>query len=98
MRTFADAKFTVTNRPGRAGVCGKIPLDDNGLEISIVMNEMSYGGLLGLWEIAVFNKDGQVNLACLEHDVIGYLTFPALEEKIKEIQLELNLNQNKEGE
>lgn len=95
MKTFADARFKVMTRP--AGICGKIPLDDNGLEISIIMNEMSYGGTRGLWEVAVFNKDGQVNLSCLEHDVVGYLTFPALEEKIREIQTELN-NTNNEGE
>lgn len=98
MKTFADVKFTIMNRPGCAGVCGKIPLDNNGLEISIIMNEMSYGGLRGLWEIAVFNKDGQVSLECLDHDVVGFLTFPELEKKIQEIQIELNSNQNKEGE
>ena len=90
MKTFADAKFSVMTHP--AGICGKIMLDDNGLEISIAMNEMTYGGRNGLWEVAVFDSKGQLNLDCLEHDVLGYLDFNQLEEKIIEIQKELSSN------
>ena len=86
MKKFSDAHFKVTTRP--AGICGKIPLD-NGAEISIVMNERSYGHTAGLWEVAVFDSNGQVNLKCLEHDVLGHLTFMELEQKIQEIQEEL---------
>ena len=86
MKTFADAKFSVTTHP--AGIAGKIHLD-NGMRISIVMNERSYGHSKGLWEIAVFGDDGQVNLDCLEHDVLGHLDFHSLENKIREIQEEI---------
>lgn len=68
---------------------GKIDLG-NDVEISIIMHEYSYGGTQGLWEIACFDKKGQVDLECLDHDVVGYLTFTELEQKIKEIQNELN--------
>jgi len=87
MKTFADAKFRIMKPI--SGIIGKIPLGPNGLEISIVMHEGSYGGPNGLWEIAVFNDDGQVDLECLGNDVVGYLTFPELEQKIIEIQKEL---------
>ena len=90
MKTFADAKFSIMHGP-YSGIIGKIPLGPNGLEISIVMHEGSYGGNRGLWEIAVFNDDGQVDLNCLDHGVAGYLTFSDLEQKIREIQEELNL-------
>ena len=89
MKTFADANFSIMR--GISGIVGKIPLGPNGLEISIVMHEGSYGGRMGLWEIAVFNDDGQVDLNCLDHNVVGYLNFHDLEQKIKEIQQELNL-------
>jgi hypothetical protein len=89
MKTFADVLFSI-RRP--SGVVGKIDLG-NGLEISIIMHESSYGGTQGLWEIAVF-KEGQVgpiNLECLgNNEVLGYLTFTELEQKIKEVQEELN--------
>ena len=86
MKTFADAKFSLMKPV--SGIIGKIPLGPNGLEISIIMHEGSYGGPAGLWEIGVFNDAGQVDLKCLEHDVLGYLDFPELEKKIQEIQEE----------
>lgn len=92
MKTFADAHFSIRRNP--AGIMGKIDLG-NDVEISIIMHEHSYGGTQGLWEIACFNKEGQVDLECLGHDVIGFLTFTELETKIREIQEELNTT-NKE--
>ena len=89
MKTFADTHFSIRRNP--AGIMGKIQLD-NDVEISIIMHEYSYGGPAGLWEIACFDKEGQVDLECLDHDVVGYLTFTELETKIKEIQEELNNN------
>ena len=86
MKTFADTRFEI-RRP--SGIIGKIDLG-NDVEISIIMHESSYGGTQGLWEIACFDKEGMVVLECLGYDVIGYLTFTELEQKIKEIQEELN--------
>ena len=88
MKTFADTRFEI-RRP--SGIIGKIDLG-NDVEISIIMHEFSYGGTQGLWEIACFDKEGQVDLECLDHDVVGYLTFTELETKIREIQEELNNN------
>ena len=93
MKTFADIHFSIVKNPF-AGIVGKIELD-NELEISVIMHEGSYGGKMGLWEVAVFDKKGTVDLECLNHDVVGYLTFTDLEKKIQEIQNELN---NKQGE
>ena len=91
MKTFKDVHFKI-RRP--SGIVGKIDLGDD-VEISIIMHESSYGGTQGLWEIACFdNKKGQVDLECLDHDVVGYLTFTELETKIREIQEELNNNSN----
>lgn len=89
MKTFADVKFALMKPV--SGIVGKLPIGPNGLKISVVMHEGSYGGPLGLWEVAVFNNDGQVDLKCLEHDVLGYLSFQELEQKIAEIQEELGL-------
>lgn len=97
MKTFADAKFSITKFPNPAGIVGKIELDNGNLEISIVMNECSYGGPEGLWEIGVYEKKGDVTLPkivkleCLNNDVVGHLIFTELEKKIQEIQEELGL-------
>lgn len=88
MKKFADAKFAVTTFP--AGIDGKIQLD-NGLEISIIMKQGSYGGELGLWEVGVFSGNKTVDLDCLSGGgVEGYLTFGQLEAKLIEIQEELS--------
>lgn len=97
MKTFADAKFRIMKFPEPAGIVGKIPLDNGNLEISIAMNDCSYGGSDGFWEVGVFEKKGDVTLPktvelkCLNNDVTGHLTFTELEQKIKEIQEELGL-------
>lgn len=98
MKTFADTKFEITKFPAPSGIVGKIPLDNGNMEISIVMNELSYGGNNGKWEIAVFEKKGDltmprvVKLKCLNNDVVGNLTFPELEKKLVEIQEELGVD------
>lgn len=98
MFTFADAKFKITKFPASSGIKGTIPLDNGNMEISIVMNECSYGGNKGLWEVAVFEKKGDltmprtVELKCLNNDVAGNLTFPELEKKLVEIQKELKID------
>lgn len=97
MKTFADVKFSIMKFPEPAGIVGKIPLDNGNMEISIAMNECSYGGPSGFWEVGVFEKRGDltlpktVELKCLNNDVVGHLTFIELEQKIKEIQEELGL-------
>ncbi len=98
MFSFADAKFEIMKFPGPSGIVGKIPLDNGNMEISIVMNECSYGGNKGLWEVAVFQKRGDltmpktVELKCLNNDVVGFLTFHELEKKLIEIQEELKID------
>lgn len=97
MKRFADAKFSIMKFPQPAGIVGKIELDNGNMEISIAMNECSYGGLSGLWEVGVFEKKGDISLPktvkleCLDNDVVGHLTFTELEQKIQEIQEELGL-------
>lgn len=97
MKTFANAKFRIMKFPESAGIAGTIELDNGNLEISITMNECSYGGPEGLWEIGVYEKKGDVTLPkivkleCLNNDVVGHLIFTELEKKIQEIQEELGL-------
>lgn len=98
MKTFADAKFRIMKFPQPCGICGKISIDNGNMEISIAMNECSYGGSEGFWEIGVFEKKGDVTLPktvklkCLNNDVVGNLTFSELEKKLVEIQEELGVD------
>jgi len=50
---FADLKF----EPLYDGVQAMVPIADH--QLSIVKHKMSYGGKMGLYEIAVFGPDGE---------------------------------------
>jgi hypothetical protein len=57
-----------------AGVVGKITFE-NGYGASVVCHTMSYGGKLGLYELAVLDKQGNLTYDTpITSDVIGYLT------------------------
>jgi hypothetical protein len=56
------------------GVVGRI-MFDNGFGASIVRHIMSYGGKLGLYELAILDKEGDLTYDTpVTNDVIGYLT------------------------
>ena len=58
MKTFEDIKFNKTDHPN--GVQALVSFGDYSL--SIVKNNFSYGGDKGLYEIAVYQQDSQVEL------------------------------------
>lgn len=50
---------------------------NNGYGVSIIRNEMSYGGKDGLFELAVLDSDGEITYDTeITDDVVGYLTAP----------------------
>jgi|TARA_B110000858_G_scaffold36176_1_gene40565 hypothetical protein len=58
MKTFEDIKFNKTDHPN--GVQALVSFGDYSL--SIVKNNFSYGGDKGLYEIAVYQQDSQIEL------------------------------------
>ena len=89
MKTIEDAVWKIMENP--AGVCAKITLD-NGIEISIALNQATYGGDSGMFEICVFPKNSwkALEMKCFNgHDVAGWLSFADVNKKIIEIQEEL---------
>ena len=73
IKTFDQIKFNETVVP--KGIQALVKFKD--YELSIVKNKVSYGNAQGLYEIAVFKGDGQVNMPGIteDHDTVkGYLT------------------------
>ena len=76
--TFKDLNLIPTLSP--LGV--QAIVDFGKYELSIIQNEMSYGGNQGLYEISVFNGGEQVELPGITNDgdtVKGYLTIDAVD-------------------
>jgi hypothetical protein len=72
VKTFEDIDFERNEH--LAGVVGKITFE-NGYGASVVCHTMSYGGKLGLYELAVLDKQGNLTYDTpITSDVIGYLT------------------------
>jgi hypothetical protein len=59
---------------------------DNGYTASVVCNEFSYGGELGLYEIAVMHEGKIVYDTPVTDDVIGNLTQEGVEKVLWQIQ------------
>ena len=71
---FEDLKFTETTVPNGIQSILKFA---NDYELSIVKNEVSYGNKQGLYEIAVFKGDNQVELPGITEEgdtVKGFLS------------------------
>tara|TARA_B100000683_G_scaffold181285_1_gene174603 strand:+ start:1605 stop:1988 length:384 start_codon:yes stop_codon:yes gene_type:complete len=74
MKTFADIPFKETKMP--KGIQSILKFGDD-YQLSIVKSDFSYGGKNGLYEIAVFTGDSQINMPGIteDHDTVkGYLT------------------------
>ena len=74
MKTFSDIPFKETHMPN--GIQSILKFGDD-YELSIVKSDFSYGGDKGLYEIAVFKGDGQVNMPGIteDHDTVkGFLS------------------------
>jgi hypothetical protein len=59
----------------------------NGYAASIVQGPHTYGGPLGLYEIAVFDKDGQITYDTpITNDVLGHLSENEVEKTLIDIK------------
>jgi hypothetical protein len=69
----------------------------NGYGASIVQGPYTYGGSNGLYEIAVFGKNGEITYDTpITDDVIGHLSEKEVEKILKDIKnLDQNENRNK---
>ena len=84
--TFKDLDLVQTIAP--IGVQAKVQFGK--YMLSIVKNEVSYGGTRGLYEIAVFKGDGQTELPGItaESDTVkGFLTETDVDAIIKKMYL-----------
>ena len=71
-KTFEDIDFE--RNEDLDGVVGRI-MFDNGFGASIVRHIMSYGGKLGLYELAILDKEGDLTYDTpVTNDVVGHLT------------------------
>ena len=70
-----SVKFkNIVVEPTDVGEQGMIRLD-NGLEVSVVRNDLSYGGKEGMYEMGVFTPDGKMyHIDEWGDEVKGYLT------------------------
>ena len=84
MKTFKDLEFK-PHPNGQGGIQATIDFD-NGYGASVVLAPWSYGGTLGLYELAVLH-DGEITYDTpITGDVMGYLTEDEVTELFKQIQ------------
>jgi len=86
MKTFKDLVF----KPHPLGPGIQAVMDfENGYGVSVVQTPYSYGGKIGLYEIAVMDSEGQVvyNTPVAAYGVIGYLREEDVTEGMRRIQL-----------
>ncbi len=85
MKTFKDLEFK--EHPNGMGGVQAIIKFDNGFGASIVKTPYSYGGAKGLYELAVFGKDGDITYDTpITNDVLGYLSEAAVTQTLSKIQ------------
>jgi len=91
MRTFKDLLFnTVDDRSNWIRAFMKF---DNGYGVSVVQGPHSYGGKVGLYELAVLDGDGDVCYDTpITDNVIGFLKPEDVTKHMIEIQELPNLN------
>ena len=86
MKTFKDLEFI--DHPMGAevgGIMSRIYFD-NGYGASIIQSQFSYGGKIGLYELAVLDEDGDVCYTTpITDNVIGYLR----EEDVSEVMIRI---------
>jgi hypothetical protein len=82
--TFQELKFQDHTLVGRKQCIVQFP---NGYGASIVQGEHTYGGKDGLYEIAVFGKDGGITYDTpITDDVLGYLSEEEVEKTLIDIK------------
>ena len=87
MKTFKDLDFQPHPNMGHVGgVQARIEFD-NGYGASVVRSQYTYGGDRGLYELAVFGKDGHITYDTpITNDVIGYLRPEDVTDVMEKIQ------------
>jgi hypothetical protein len=84
MKTFKDLEFKP--HPNALGGIQAVIDFDNGYGASVICTSFSYGGTLGLYELAVLH-DGEITYDTpITGDVMGYLTEDEVTELLKQIQ------------
>ena len=82
-KKFEDIQFT----PHPVSGVRSVTMFENGYGASVVSHPMSYGGQMGLYELAILDKNGELTYDTpITDDVIGYLTPEQVTEKLIEIQ------------
>jgi hypothetical protein len=85
MKQFKDLEFTFLNDKFMSGKKSRIQFD-NGYGASVVSHSFSYGGKLGLYEIAILDNEGDICYDTpITNDVIGHLT----EEDVTEVLIKI---------
>ena len=85
MKTFKDLVFNP--HPLGAGIQAVMDFE-NGYGVSVVQTPYSYGGKMGLYELAVIDSDGDVVYDTpVAGGVIGYLREEDVTEGMRRIQL-----------
>ncbi len=88
MKTFNDLKFNPHPNFGHEGGVQARMDFDNGYGVSVVKSPYTYGGKEGLYELAVFGKDGHITYDTpITNDVIGYLKPEEITNILEQIQL-----------
>jgi len=91
MRTFKDLLFnTVDDRTNWIRAFMKF---DNGYSVSVVQGPHSYGGKVGLYELAVLDDAGEITYSTyITDDVLGFLKPEDVTKHMIEIQELPDLN------
>jgi hypothetical protein len=86
MKTFKDLEFKP--HPNNMGGVQAYIVFENGYGASVVCTPYTYGGDKGLYELAVFDKNGHITYDTpVTNDVIGYLRPEDVTDVMEKIQL-----------
>lgn len=87
MKKFEDLEFKmIDDSPFMVGKVSRM-FFDNGYGVSVVSHTFSYGGKLGLYEIAILDSDGNITYDTpITSDVIGYLSEEEVSDIMEQVQ------------
>jgi len=86
MKTFKDLEFIELDQYMK-GAAARI-MFENGYGVSVVCHSFSYGGDVGLYELAVLDTDGEITYDTdVTDNVIGHLTPEKVTETMAFIQV-----------
>jgi hypothetical protein len=86
MKTFKDLEFI--EHPNHIGGIRASIMFENGYGASIIKSNFTYGGKMGLYELAVVDSDGDVVYDTpVARGIIGYLREEDVTEGMRRIQL-----------